>query len=530
MRFQPSPQDTSGRKALWYGISFLLLLVLIELAAILALNSGKFVYTLDDPYIHLALAENLLQGHYGINPGELSAPSSSILWPFLLAPFTALPFGELAPLLLNLLSALFSVFFIWKILDHAIAADNLEHKHKLLFFLTIFLILGVNLVGLVFLGMEHTLQVLLVLMMVYYLIHEAETGSVSPWLGVAVLGAPLIRYENLAVSLAALIYLLLRRRFKLAFGLGAVLVFLLGGFAWFLVSMGFSPFPTSVIAKSTAIAHPGLLQSAIGNLFASLQNARGGLLAVGWLALIGYSLFPNHNPARRQLAFVLSLAVFLHLCFGNYGWYFRYEIYIWAVALLGLIYLGKDSLARWLDGANGRANTYRVVGLAWLALLVTCLNYVVSLGTIPIAANNIYEQHYQMHRFVTEFYPHSVAVNDIGYVTYQNDQMVLDLYGLANPEALQHRLSDPDPAWMDELAAARGVELAMVYDTWIAARPPGWIKLGELHLSKPKITPSSAVVSFYALNSSAAGEIKPLLEAFVPTLPPGVAFVFSPSP
>ncbi len=530
MLSQFSPRDTSTRKTLWYGISFLLLLVLIELAAILVMNRGKFIYTLDDPYIHLALAENILKGHYGINPGELSSPSSSILWPFLLAPFTALPFGELAPLLLNLLSALLCVVYLWKILQHAIPAENLEYQHRLLFFLTIFLILAVNLVGLVFLGMEHTLQVLLVVMIVYYLIHVAETGAVSPWLGVAVLSAPLIRYENLAVSLAALVFLGLRRQYKLALGLGAALAFLLGGFSWFLVSMGFSPFPTSVLAKSTAIAHPGLLQSAIGNLFTSLQHGRGGLLAVSWLVLICYSLFPNRNPARRHLAFVLSLAVFLHLCFGSYGWYFRYEIYIWAVSLLGLIYLGKDGLARLLAGPGGRSNSYKIIGSAWLALLITSLNYVVALGTIPFAANNIYEQHYQMHRFVTEFYPRPVAVNDIGYVSYQNDHMVLDLYGLANPEALQHRLSDPDPAWMDELAAAHGVELAMIYDAWISSIPADWIKLGELHLGKPKVTPSSAVVSFYALNPAAAGEIKPLLEAFVPTLPPGVVFTFTASP
>ena len=35
---------------------------------------GHFVYAIDDPYIHLALAQNLAHGHYGINPGEASSP------------------------------------------------------------------------------------------------------------------------------------------------------------------------------------------------------------------------------------------------------------------------------------------------------------------------------------------------------------------------------------------------------------------------------------------------------------------------
>ncbi len=38
-----------------------------ELFAIYRLNGGIFVYPLDDAYIHLALAENLAKGHYGVN-------------------------------------------------------------------------------------------------------------------------------------------------------------------------------------------------------------------------------------------------------------------------------------------------------------------------------------------------------------------------------------------------------------------------------------------------------------------------------
>jgi hypothetical protein len=35
-------------------------------------TGGHFIYPLDDPYIHLALAENLAHGHYGINATEFS--------------------------------------------------------------------------------------------------------------------------------------------------------------------------------------------------------------------------------------------------------------------------------------------------------------------------------------------------------------------------------------------------------------------------------------------------------------------------
>ncbi|HKL20996.1 MAG TPA: hypothetical protein VJ904_04275 [Tichowtungia sp.] len=70
---------------------FFLLITGFEAGSILYLNGGVFTYSLDDAYIHLSLAEQIHHGHYGINAGEYSSPSSSVLCPFLLAPFSGLP-------------------------------------------------------------------------------------------------------------------------------------------------------------------------------------------------------------------------------------------------------------------------------------------------------------------------------------------------------------------------------------------------------------------------------------------------------
>src|SRR5262245_45707833 len=65
--------------AAYLGVGALLIGLI---AAILVLNGGTFTYTLDDPYIHLSVSEQIRSGSYGINPHEASAPSSSILYPF----------------------------------------------------------------------------------------------------------------------------------------------------------------------------------------------------------------------------------------------------------------------------------------------------------------------------------------------------------------------------------------------------------------------------------------------------------------
>lgn len=49
----------------------------------LILSQWRLVYTLDDPYIHLAVANVITQGGYGVNLSEYSAPSSSILYALL---------------------------------------------------------------------------------------------------------------------------------------------------------------------------------------------------------------------------------------------------------------------------------------------------------------------------------------------------------------------------------------------------------------------------------------------------------------
>src|SRR5882672_6661262 len=75
------------------------------------------VYSLDDPYIHLALARQILHGHYGINPGEFAAPSSSILWPFLLAPFAFTRLSEFLPLVINLGALVVAVWWFERWLE-----------------------------------------------------------------------------------------------------------------------------------------------------------------------------------------------------------------------------------------------------------------------------------------------------------------------------------------------------------------------------------------------------------------------------
>ena len=50
--------------------------LLWEIAALL--HAGVFEYPLDDVYIHLAIASEIMRGGYGVNAGEPASAASSI--------------------------------------------------------------------------------------------------------------------------------------------------------------------------------------------------------------------------------------------------------------------------------------------------------------------------------------------------------------------------------------------------------------------------------------------------------------------
>src|ERR1700710_3008863 len=83
------------------ALSGISLVLIVELAATLIVTQGQMAYVIEAPYVHLTLAQQILHGHYGLIPGESAAPSSTILYPFLLAALSPLPLGPVLPLAIH---------------------------------------------------------------------------------------------------------------------------------------------------------------------------------------------------------------------------------------------------------------------------------------------------------------------------------------------------------------------------------------------------------------------------------------------
>jgi hypothetical protein len=512
-----SPQAT-----VWIPLGLLLALIVYELASILVLNHGLFTYTLDDPYIHLALAESIARGSYGINPGELSAPSSSIVWPFLLAPFFWLRIDSFAPLLINILVSAGIVLLLRSIVLRAFDALAPSRRQSVTITAVLALLLSTNVVGLAFTGMEHSLQVLLALAMVDGMTTERSDGSSPWWLGVAIVAGPLVRYENLALSVPALVYLLWKDNLKLSIISGIILAGLLSAYSFFLYSVGLGFLPASVLAKSSPISSHGSPFAVLKNFLHNTVSWPAALFLTATFLLV-YAAFSARDRRDRGLAAWASTAAVLHLLIGAFGWFERYEAYAWSTVLVMVIYLYREPLCRWISVKRMAT----VIAFMAVAVFVVCRPYLRPTVNTPLAANNIYEQQYQMHRFAVEYVEAPVAVNDIGWVSYQNDNYVLDLAGLSTPQSLHARGMHHDPDWMNASTLEHDVKAVMIYDEWFPRVPQSWAKLGTLSIGKRLISPASPSVTFFAVDPGDAAHLTAQLREFTVTLPEDVRFEFS---
>ncbi len=453
----------------------------------------------------------LLRGEHGINVGELAAPASSILYPYLLAVGLAVGLGDFAPLAFNVVAliALLALLYgflrsLWPDLAPAGAATA-----------TVLLVLMVNGVGLVLTGMEHTLHLLATAGVAIGL---ARRKPALPWFFHAgIVAGPLIRFEGLAVSMAGALVAYWCWRDRRAVVALAVALALVGLHMAVMVSLGLPPLPSSVLTKS------GLTENLVeGSRFtALLLNMAGGAITAltrevtpALLICLALAIWHGWRGPRS----VIGLAAFAvmvfgaHMVAGRFGWFYRYEPYMVLAVLLAAL-PALPALA-WPKFRVGTA-------VAVTAILLAA--YAKPLWLTPTAANNIYEQQYQMHRFITEVHDGPVAVNDLGWTSYRNDGYVLDIYGLGHDAARKAKRRGLTAEWLDEFVGSHDTALAILYEgDWAAFPIPAhWVRLAELRLSRERITPAEDTVAFYAADPAAAERIAAELCHFAPTLPPG---------
>ena len=485
--------------------------------AVLVKTGGVWGYTLDDPYIHLALAEEIARGHYGVNPNSFSAPSSSVLWPFLLAPWARLSAAVYVPLLYNILAAGLTVLVYRRVMVLVIGPGASVRHRTVIGISVMALLVMTNVIGLIFTGMEHSLQVLLAALVVLGLWREHEANAAPWWLFAALVLGPLVRYENLALTAPAFVYLFLRGYRRPVIVSVALVGAVLGGFSAFLVAQGGGFLPSSVLAKSTL---DNGISSVVGSFVDNMRLGQGRVLMVGIGGFIAVALSGHREKAERGLALVFLATAGLQLFAGRFGWQSRYEVYAYTVVLLGLVLLYRAPVGHFLR----RERIWKSAILCAALVVVIGMEFIKDTLWQPLAAQNIYEQQYQLHRFTADYYPHPIAVNDLGWTAFRNDNIVLDLIGLAQYEVLDLSTAPPESDWITPLADAHGVGLALVYSHWYPQLSESWELLGVLRRDGRVVGAASNQVHVFARDDASAERARPALRAWAESLPAGVRF------
>lgn len=509
------------------------ILFAFEVYTSIRFSGGHLIYSLDDPYIHLSVAENILRGGYGVNWEEFSAPSSSILYPFLLVPFVAIGIGPFAPLIINAAAMGASVWlladFFWRYGAGKTPLRLFAHV------ITFFLILSINAIALPMTGMEHSLQILAVVITMRGLVTMAETGKVPVLLAAGVIVMPFIRFEGMALAGAAILAMAIsRHRLQAAFSFLLILAGL-GAWAVFMSHLGLPFFPSSVTLKSAAAAGVSAhgtgkisqIFTGLGRNFAeSLGNRFGIVFALAICLLIATAQDKEGRwlsvvSLRGLIAGVMILALGAHLLAGQYGWLHRYEVYAVAILLMG----GIIVMQPWLLRLNSNAFIAGRIGL-YAAMICFSGPYASAVFITPFSSRSIYEQQYQMHRFVTEYFPYPAAVNDLGLVSYQNDHFILDLFGLGSEKVRKLKAEGNfNATTIEKLTNEAHADLAMIFAEWFTGITPNdWCLMAVMTTEKGAFFNE---VLFYATRPEAIPALREALDKFAPTLPPMVILKLS---
>lgn len=532
------------------------------LGTLIVLQTGDLRYSLDDPYIHLRVSELIARGGYGVNIGEPAAPSSSILFPFLLAPFAGTAVHAYVPLLLCLAATLVSLWYLAGLAAMSSgtvppAPSALRSQLMNPAFQAAFIVMlggALNLFGIVFTGLEHSLHIALSIGIIAGCVQLLERDLLPRLLVLLIILCPLIRFEGLALSGVAILLLIAVRRWRAALLAGGGIGLGLAGWALFARIQGLPLLPSSVATKSQLVAdglEGGGLSRFIANTLTNLDMttmSKAGqsllLMLLATLTLLAVQAWRLRDQ-RRPVITCLWLALLAlgtvgaHAVAGRYGWFGRYENYARLVCIAIVIWAlfgasdpvttrpapvhasGHTPLPwRWLATAAVASVTV-LAGRRSLEMQATLLT--------PAAAAEVYSQQYQMARFAHDYARVPVAVNDLGLVSYHSDHYVLDLWGLGSePARIARSHATANAAdWIAPLIDAHDVQLAMIYAKWFPMVPDDWCHLGNLTLDHPSVIPIEAPVAFFATSAEAAPKLQAALEAFVGTLPRKAMFTFA---
>jgi len=497
---------------LYVAIAIFLMIVTAILGVSLSMNQGRLVYTLDDPYIGMAMARNL--AHYGVWGATRYAFTSC----------SSPPFWDLFFTLADLIAA-YAIMDWYKVAALTRFATLLA------------LILLIPLPAQVMTGMEPPVQILVSMLAVFLAARWLSGESAATVRGdsMGLLGlAPVItgvRFEGMFLIIAIGMLLMALRRWicALAFCVLGFLPVLIYGLIS--VAKGWFWLPNSVLLKATLPASTSPGGFVLSLCYAIMTNTRMALhvpallLAVLLVYLAASGKGSGRKESRQLMGTIILLVGIAHMEFVRPTLLYRYDAYLSALAMLFVAVQLPVIIPVWprlLSLETWGVPKHAAAGALALALFFpVAMEGGVLLWQVPQCTHNIFDQQYQMASFVRTYYQgSSLALNDIGAVNYYADIHCLDLWGLATmPVAKAKRGHRYDRALVASLSRQAQVRIAIVYDAWFEGMlPPDWVRVGAWTITNNMVA-ANDTVSFYAASPAEAPHLMECLREYSAQLP-----------
>ena len=514
--------------------------------AVIAACDGRLISWLDDAYIHMAMARNLLEhGVYGVTPHGFTTSSSSPAWVILLSVgYALLGVSEWLPFAVNAVATLVLLFCAASILTRpadTIAGGELGPRWRMIdapwpaacaVVGMVALVATVAPITLTLAAMEHVAHAALMLYATDILARrlcgeEAEEMPTGASVHLPLLLLPLVRYESLWLPVIAAALAIGRRQWFAAIAMPAaasVGVVAVGAWScdagwWFL--------PVSILAKTSlvpgAAADGGALYVAKFLLwypFKRLLLNAPILLAIMAMSATTLAVAVARDRDNARTAWFLALAMFVggawtHATFRQFGWGGRYEGYLLA---MGCVFL-PAALARLRPDVRAfRSRPALMAGLPLLALLTGLVVHrtVVMHRGPGAAAATVWQRDFWPADFVAQhFGGGSVMAMNIGALSWISSPRLTDVLALGDREVAGLLAAGRlDNAALIDLARRRGVTVAILFDAdyrrWVGAPPP-FVRVAT---GRPQAAPENAF-AFYATTPERAAELARALQTYV---------------
>ncbi|MDQ3021281.1 MAG: hypothetical protein M3R36_12040 [Bacteroidota bacterium] len=525
-----TPKNIKENLPLILSISLLLIIVSIIYFISKNLTGGKFVYALDDAYIHLAHAKNIVANNvWGITKYEYSSASSSPAWTIILTMlFLIFGVNQYIPFILNIFFSVLLLFVVFKFLKEYDVSNFFAGLT--LITIIIFLPLSIH----VYSGMEHILHSVMTILFIRYsaeaLGKNLKTDKIfwqsEKYLLLISFFITTIRYEGFFLDIVVSVLFLIRRKYLLSMLIMVAGLILPSLYGILSIQNGGSFFPNSIMLKSIDTASLNFFDSG-----SSLYNHLAESKKIIFLFLMSVILFILQIKFKKSfwsaiplLLFILISTILIHKTAINNG-YFRYDAYLVVTAMtvnsLALYDYCSKKFKLKLNFELIKKN--KIAMCIFLIFIVYSVYREFSLHKTITAIKNIYEQQFQMAEFITKFYyGKGVALNDIGTVNFFTDIQCVDIIGLGSNQIAKKKLDSVfDSDCLNKITKEKNVRIAVIYDKWFQKDlkiPEQWINVGQWKISDNYICGDDEV-TFYAVDPQEEEALSRYLKSFSEELP-----------